>query len=239
MRRNANKKLIRLTESDLCEIIKSSVRKCLYESRFNSDLDSDEVYGDRADREQRQTMKDRLNMSDWEDKNRRIRQKYPGKSQEWYDSMLGVFEDKKPSNILAENEIEEGMFGGLNNVWQGMKSGNFNVGQTYRASNISSNFQKYAQQAMLAIQQLSNIAKQTNNKQIVQYLNNVYSALEKTIPMFQKTAQNIAQGNGQQGTAKDFSINQKNMQRLGYNNMLNKNQMKQYNQMVANGEEQK
>lgn len=138
------------------------------------------------------------------------------------------------NNILAENEIEEGMFGGLNNVWQGMKSGNFNVGQTYRAGNISSNFQKYAQQAMLAIQQLSNIAKQTNNKQIVQYLNNVYSALEKTIPMFQKTAQNIAQGNGQQGTAKDFSISQKNMQRLGYNNMLNKNQMKQYNQMVAN-----
>lgn len=105
------KKIIRLTESDLHDIIKNSVKNCLNEmGRFDSDLDADEIYGDRADREQKQAMRDKFLQDEWEMKNRRLRQKYPGKSQEWYDAMIDTFyEGKTPIRSINE---DGGMVGG-------------------------------------------------------------------------------------------------------------------------------
>jgi hypothetical protein len=92
------KKMIRLTESDLHKIIESSVKKCINEmGRFDSDLDADEIYGDRADREYKQSMRDKLFQDEWEMRNRRLRQKYPGKSEEWYEAMIDTFYENKAS----------------------------------------------------------------------------------------------------------------------------------------------
>lgn len=86
------KMVIRITESELHEIIGNSVRKYLNEyGGFESDLDADEIYGDRADREQRQSMRDKLFQDEWEMRNRRLRKKYPGKSNEWYEAMIDAF----------------------------------------------------------------------------------------------------------------------------------------------------
>ena len=99
------KKLIRITESDLHKIIESSVKKCIIEmGRFDSDLDADEIYGDRADREYKQSMRDQLFQDEWELRNRRLRQKYPGKSEEWYEAMIDTFyENKKSRKAIKES----------------------------------------------------------------------------------------------------------------------------------------
>ena len=99
------KMVVRITESDLHEIIGNSVRKYLNEwGRIESDLDADEIYGDRADREQRQSMRDKLFQDDWEMRNRRLRKKYPGKSREWYEAMIDTFyEGKKEKKTISES----------------------------------------------------------------------------------------------------------------------------------------
>lgn len=90
------KNIIRLTESDLRGIIENSVRKCLNEwGGVDSDLDADEIYGDRADREQRQSMRDKMFQDEWEMRNRRLRKKYPGKSNEWYEAMIDTFYENR------------------------------------------------------------------------------------------------------------------------------------------------
>lgn len=94
------KTVVRLTESELREIVKESVNRCLKES---SDLDADEIYGDRPAREQLQAKRDKMFRDDWESKNRRLRRKHPGKSQEWYDTMIDVFEGKKSKRKLQES----------------------------------------------------------------------------------------------------------------------------------------
>ena len=99
------KMVVRITESDLHEIIGNSVRKYLNEwGRIESDLDADEIYGDRADREQKQAMRDKLFQDDWEMRNRRLRKKYPGKSREWYEAMIDTFyEGKKEKKTISES----------------------------------------------------------------------------------------------------------------------------------------
>lgn len=90
------KMVVRITESDLHEIIGNSVRKYLNEwGRIESDLDADEIYGDRADREQKQAMRDKLFQDEWEMRNRRLRKKYPGKSREWYEAMIDTFYENR------------------------------------------------------------------------------------------------------------------------------------------------
>ena len=89
------KEIVRLTEADLHKMIMESAKRVLKEmGRFDSDLDADEIYGDRADREYRQSIADKLHQEEWEMKNRRLRQKYPGKSPEWYEAMIDIFESK-------------------------------------------------------------------------------------------------------------------------------------------------
>lgn len=102
-----NKQIIRLTESDLHRIIKNSVKKYINEiSRVESDLDADEIHGDRADREYRQSMRDKLFQDDWEMRNRRLRQKYPGKSEEWYGAMIDTFHENKKSRKAIKESFQ-------------------------------------------------------------------------------------------------------------------------------------
>jgi len=125
------------------------------------------------------------------------------------------------SSILKENGVEEGVWGGLKNVWQGAKQGNFNVGQTYNSGNIASNFQKYAQQAMQAIRGMSQIATDTGNKQIDVYLAQVMDTLNNTVKFFNNTASKVASGDMSYRYNKDnvhniFKVNNKNLNRMGY-----------------------
>ncbi len=103
-----SKKVIRLTESDLHRIIENSVKKYINEiGRFDSGLDADEIYGDRVDREDKQSMRNKLFQDDWERRNRRLRQKYPGKSPEWYEAMIDTFcENKKPRKAINEESFQ-------------------------------------------------------------------------------------------------------------------------------------
>ena len=113
------KEIIRLTEADLHKMIMESAKSVLKEmGRFDSDLDADEIYGDRAEREYRQSVRDRMFQDDWEMRNRRLRQKYPGKSEEWYEAMIDIFESKNSKkkelnewNGSDELEWEEKMAG--------------------------------------------------------------------------------------------------------------------------------
>ena len=100
-----SKKVIRLTESDLHRMIENSVKKYINEiGRFESDLDADEIYGDRAEREDKQSVRDKLFQDDWEMRNRKLRQKYPGKSKEWYEAMIDTFyENKKSRKAIKES----------------------------------------------------------------------------------------------------------------------------------------
>lgn len=99
------KQIIKLTESNLHRIIKESVKKILREWEEDPySLDADEIYGDRAEREYRQSVRDKMFQDDWEMRNRRLRQKYPGKSEEWYEAMIDTFYENKKSRKAIKEE---------------------------------------------------------------------------------------------------------------------------------------
>ena len=102
--RMSNRKLIRLTESDLHSIIENAVRKIISEG-WNSNLSPDAL-DDKAYMDDLRAQRDRMFDDAWEDKNRRIRQKYPGKSPEWYEAMLDVFESKNPQKTINEESFQ-------------------------------------------------------------------------------------------------------------------------------------
>ena len=125
--------------------------------------------------------------------------------------------------IINENGVQEGFWGGMKNVWNGVKSGNLNVGQTYRSGNLSSNFSQFANQASEAINGMVQIANNTNNKQIARYLNQVKATLEKTVNNFNAVANNVAQGNVQYNQDNNpYKMNNKQINQMGYNKMYNK-----------------
>ena len=135
---------------------------------------------------------------------------------------LHVLVEDTVKNILKENGMEEGVWGGLKNVWKGVKQGNLNVGQTYNSGNIASNLQKYAEMAQKGLKGMMTIANQTGNRQILGYLNNVWYALENTVSIFNKTASNVANGRinynyNQNNGHNIFKINNKTLNKMGYN----------------------
>ena len=83
---------------------------------------------------------------------------------------------------LQENDMEEGVWGGLKNVYQAVNNGNFYLKNAYNAGNNATSFQKYATQAINAIEYMKGIAKQTKNT-------NVYKGLERASSNIQFAAQ--------------------------------------------------
>jgi len=101
---------------------------------------------------------------------------------------------------LVENGMDEGVWGGLKNVWNGAKQGNFNVGTTYKAGNWASSFQKYEQQVQKIIQQMQQVAQKSGQQQIYQDLASVSQQFSTTAQEFNQMAQNAANAKPQFNT---------------------------------------
>ena len=124
---------------------------------------------------------------------------------------------------LVENGMEEGVWGGLKNVWNGMKNLNFNVGQTYNSGNLSSNFQKLANQAQEAINGMIEIANSTKNPQISRYLTQVNKTIDSSVTYFNNVSQQVAQGNMQYNQNNNaFKADKNQINKMGFNKMYNK-----------------
>ena len=95
-RKTMDKSVIRLTESDLHNLIENTVKIYLKEWTFSPDQLDDKAYMDDY-YAQREKMIDDA----WRQKNIALRKKYPGKSREWYDAMIDTFN---------ENTIKEETF---------------------------------------------------------------------------------------------------------------------------------
>ena len=91
---------IKLSESELKQLVKEAAQKVINEA-WNSNLSPDAL-DDKAYMNDLYAQRDKIFNDAWEDKNRRIRLKYPGKSQEWYDAMLDVFENKRKQKTINE-----------------------------------------------------------------------------------------------------------------------------------------
>ena len=93
---------------------------------------------------------------------------------------------------LRENGMQEGVWGGLKNIWNGVKQGNFNVGTTYKTGNWASSFQKYEQQVQGIIQKMQQVAQKSGNQQVVSDLAAVSKQFSTTAQAFNQMAQNAA-----------------------------------------------
>lgn len=107
---------------------------------------------------------------------------------------LHILVEDAVKTYLTENELGEGVWGGLKNVWQGAKNWNFNVGQTYRAGNWASSFNSYAQEAQDALEQMRTIAQQTKNPTIAKQLSNIRTMLGRAAAGYTKMANQVAKG---------------------------------------------
>jgi hypothetical protein len=93
---------------------------------------------------------------------------------------------------IRENGMQEGVWGGLKNAWNGVKQGNLHVGTTYKTGNWASSFQKYAQQVAGIIQKMQGIAQKSGNQQIYNDLTSVRNQFFKTAQAYNQMAQNAA-----------------------------------------------
>jgi len=93
-------RVIRLTESQLQQMIGKSVKKCLKEWTFSPDQLDDKAYMDDY-----YTQREKMTNADWERRNIAIRKKYPGKTREWYEAMLDI-ESKHNNKPLTEESFQ-------------------------------------------------------------------------------------------------------------------------------------
>lgn len=102
-------KVIKLTESDIHRIIKETVERIVMNEDYPFSPDEDKQ--DKIDRYERRMKQLR---DDWEDKHRRIRQKFPGKSNQWYEDNLDLFEEVGAGGGGATNAAGVMQGGGTN-----------------------------------------------------------------------------------------------------------------------------
>lgn len=92
------KNIIKLTEADLHRMIREAVKVINEDYPFSPDED-------KFDKIERLKRKEQDIEDYWDNKNRAIRKKYPGKSDEWYEAMIDSFnENKKVSKMHTFNE---------------------------------------------------------------------------------------------------------------------------------------
>jgi len=106
-------KRMRLTESDLHNIIESAVRKILKERVF-----SPEEYEDKAFMDDYWADREKSMENEWKRKNIAIRKKYPGKSNEWYEAMLDTFYENKANDKKSINEKKD--MSGFEGTWDAL-----------------------------------------------------------------------------------------------------------------------
>ncbi len=100
--------------------------------------------------------------------------------------------EESVKGYLRENGMQEDVWGGLKNVWNGVKQGNLHVGTTYKTGNWASSFQKYAQQVSGIIQKMQVIAQKSKQDQIYNDLASVRDQFFKTAQEYNQMAQNAA-----------------------------------------------
>ena len=100
--------------------------------------------------------------------------------------------EESVKGYLRENGMQEDVWGGLKNAWNGVKQGNLHVGTTYKTGNWASSFQKYAQQVSGIIQKMQGIAQKSGNQQIYNDLASVRDQFFKTAQAYNQMAQNAA-----------------------------------------------
>ena len=76
-------------------------------------------------------------------------------------------------DAVKEYMIQEGLWGGLKNVWQGAKQGNLNVASTYKTGSWASSFGKYEQQVQRIIGKMQQIANSSGNQGLASSLDNI------------------------------------------------------------------
>jgi len=103
-------------------------------------------------------------------------------------------------NILKENGMEEGIWGGLKNAWQGAKQGNLNVASTYKTGNWASSFFKYEQQVQKIIQKMQQVANTSGNQELASSLDNISMQFSQAAANFNQMAQNAANAKPQINT---------------------------------------
>ena len=118
-------------------------------------------------------------------------------------------------NILRENGMEEGIWGGLKNVWQGAKQGNLNVASTYKTGNWASSFAKYEQQVQQIIQKMQQVANNSGNQEIASSLDNISMQFSQAAANFNKMAQNAANTKPQVNTQVQDAFAQPQQQSQG------------------------
>jgi len=101
--------------------------------------------------------------------------------------------EESVKGYLRENGMQEDVWGGLKNAWNGVVNhGNFNLGTTYKTGNWASSFQKYAQQVAGIIQKMQVIAQKSKQDQIYNDLASVRDQFFKTAQAYNQMAQNAA-----------------------------------------------
>lgn len=88
--------------------------------------------------------------------------------------------------------INEGMWGGVQNVLAGFGNGNLNIRGTYKAGKYASTFNSAAQKASDAIDQMMTVAQQTRNQPISTALNKIKGQIGRAAKNFSAMAQNVA-----------------------------------------------
>jgi hypothetical protein len=106
-KKTMNKNIFRLTEGDLKKLVMESVKNILRE------WDADEYEGrmtdmndDRAYQEDLHARREKQIEDYYQDKYRRLVQKYPGKSREWYEAMVDIFESKNSKKTIKEETFQ-------------------------------------------------------------------------------------------------------------------------------------
>lgn len=115
-------------------------------------------------------------------------------------------------DAVREYMIQEGLWGGLKNVWQGAKQGNLNVASTYKTGSWASSFGKYEQQVQRIIGKMQQIANSSGNQELASSLDNISQQFSQAAVNFNQMANNVANAKPQVSTQVQNSFAQPQQQ---------------------------
>ena len=96
-------------------------------------------------------------------------------------------------NYLVENGLEETVWGGMKNAFQGIRKGNWNLSNIYGAGDLASSFNKYYGQAKNGLDGMVKIAsKYDNGGQLSASLANANKMIATVANSFNMQAKRVA-----------------------------------------------